>query len=305
MVTRQDVGRMQACITDEIFSALGISSQSGLRRFFGWLFFLPTRKFSRLFARTDQAVAQAGLPGGCRSLVGDFTLDLRVCGEDHLKGEGPLLVVANHPGAYDSACLGSVIERCDLKLIVSETGFYHALPAIDPWLIHTTKESTRRMLALRQALSHLQNGGSLLTFGTGKIEPDPALGNGDEIGIRDWSPAIEILLRKAPETRLVLAIVSQVLLPRFARSAIADLRKDIIGRRRLAEFTQVIWHLLFPHSLCVRPRISFSESLRLETLMQEAKNDRILPAILLRAEALQQAHLSRPDEDFHTPAFLR
>lgn len=294
---------MQARITDEIFKALGLDPAHWLRHAFGWVFGLPTRKFSRLFARADRATALEGLPGGCRSLVRDLALNLQISGIEHLDGAGPLLIVANHPGAYDSACLGAGVTRCDLRMLVYETGFYHALPAIDPWLIHTTHDPARRMLALRQAVAHLQSGGALLTFATGKIEPDPALGNGEDIGFADWSPAIEIMLRKVPETRLVLGIISDVLLPRFANHFAVRIRKDPIGQRRLAEYYQVIWHPLFPGSLQVQPKISFSPPMTLAGLQAGGSGERVMPEIIASARDLQESHLIR--RVFQRPAFLR
>jgi hypothetical protein len=139
-------------------------------------------------------------------------------------------------------------------------------PHIDPYLIHIPYDPLKRMRAVR----HLQAGGSPLTFSTGKIEPDPALGNGDDIGIADWLPTVEILLRKAPEARLVLAIISGILLPRFAFHPLTKIRKDPVDQRRLAAYLQIIWHLLFPRAVVAQPRISFSAPLMLPALTAEA-----------------------------------
>ncbi len=256
------IQQMQSRITDEIFK-VGLAPEGWFRRGFGWAFNLPIRRFVHLFAAADQAAVHEGIPGGCRSLLRDFNLQPKVKGAENLEGEGPLLIAANHPGAYDSACLGAFVPRTDLKLIVYETSFYHALFNIDPYLIHTTHDPSRRMQALRQAVRHLQTGGSLLTFGTGKIEPDPALGNGDDIGIADWSPAVEILLRKAP-----------------------------VGQRRLAEYLQIIWHLLFRRAVAVQPLLTFSAPLTLSALEAEADGERLMPLILRKAQALQAEHLA-------------
>ncbi len=286
------IKRMQARITDEVFRAMGSNPEKWPRKILGWFFYLPTRKCSRLFVRANQAAAQEGIPGGCRSLLKDLRVPLAVQGREHLPLEGPLLIVANNPGATDSACLGAGLSRGDLKLIVSETGFYHTLPAISPWLIQVGKSQASRMLALREAIAHLHGGGAVLTFGSGLIEPDPALGNGKDVGIKDWSPALGIMLRKAPETRLVLAIVSGVLLPRFANHPLCRIRQDSIGQRRWAGFLQVIWHLLFPWRVAPRPRVSFAPPVMLADLQAEGGTARVMPRILARAEAFQAEHLA-------------
>ncbi len=55
------------------------------------------------------------------------------------------------------------------------------------------------MAAARSGIRHLQNGGALLLFGTGLIDPDPAVYPGAEKEIENWSPSIDLFLRHVPE----------------------------------------------------------------------------------------------------------
>lgn len=191
-------------IIDEIFQAFKLPSRGWLRRGFGPVFRRPAQRFAEYFAAADDAIGKEGMPAGCRVVVGQFGIDLEVRGAESIPTEGPLLIVSNHPGAYDSVSIGSQVRRTDLKIIVFETPFYHAMEHADKKFIYVTPGSDTRMLAIRQAIDHLQNGGALLQFGSGLIEPDPALYADTEETLRNWSPSIEIMMRKVPETRIVL-----------------------------------------------------------------------------------------------------
>ena len=105
------------------------------------------------------------------------------------------------------------------------------------------------MAALRQAVAHLQAGGALMLFPHGDVEPDPASMPGAHKALGDWSPSVEVLLRKAPQAVLQIVIASGVLLPRFAGSPVVRIRRKPEHRQKLAEIIQVIQQLLFPRSL--------------------------------------------------------
>jgi hypothetical protein len=286
----QSIDRMRERITDEIFLALGLKRDGFLRRRFGRLFYRPTRRFSEMFARADEAAGLGGLPAGGRSILADLSIQVQARGGEHIPEDGPLVVVSNHPGAYDSVALAACIPRPDLKIIAYETQFYHALPQIRRRMILAPGDPPGRMLALRQAIQYLQEGGAILQFGSGRIEPDPAVASGAEEWFENWSPSLEVMLRKTPETRLVLAIASGVLLRRFANHPFTRLRPGAINRRRLAEFTQVIYHLMRPAALRIDVRLSFSPPVYLADLEREAEGRRLMPAILGRARRLLAEH---------------
>jgi hypothetical protein len=202
-----------------------------------------------------------------------------------------LLIISNHPAAYDSVALGSCVQRRDLRIIVYETGFYHALPHIDPWFIYATSEPSGRMLALRTAIQHLQAGGCVLQFGSGTIEPDPSLVKGAFQTLRSWSRSIEIMLRKAPETMVVIAMTSGVLLRRFAYHPLTYLRKGAVNRRRLAEFIQIITQLLSPRAVQAKTRLSFAPPLSTSQLTAESQDGSLMQPILRRAYGLFEEHI--------------
>lgn len=282
---------MRERITDEIFFALGLPKQGWQRRAFGWLFRLPTARFGQLFGEADEAVGREGTQAGFRVVVSRLVADLQARGQENLPTRGGLIVVANHPGAYDSICIGSYIARLDLKIILSDTNFYRAAPNALQHFILVPDDANGRMLALRSAVEHLQSGGALLQFGSGLIEPDPAYAAGAEQALADWSPSLEIMLRKAPETQLVLTIASGVLLPRFARHPLPRLMRKPIDQRRLAEFMQVIQQLIFPRSVRATVRLSFAPPVSVPELAAEGGGRRLMPAIQARAAKLLAEHM--------------
>lgn len=153
------------------------------------------------------------------------------------------------------------------------------------------------MTALRQASQHLSEGGILLQFGSGLIEPDPAIQPIDDAVFEKWSSSIEIFLHKVPETQIVPTIASNVLLKRFNQHPLTRLRRSEMDRRRLAEFMQVIQQLLFPKSVQAEPNISFGVPFDLETLQKKNSSGRIMPAVLARIKDQLVTHLNHFNEN--------
>ena len=262
-----------------------------LRKHLGWLFNLPTHRFARMMAEVDRATEHGGLPAGCQTMSNFLNVQTIIKGEENIPINGPAIILSNHPGAYDSIALGACVKRLDLKFIVGETGLYRALPNIQPRLIMVSLDTSQTMLALRQAIAHLQQGGILLQFGSGLIEPDPAIRLvGDEV-FDKWSRSLEIMLRKVPETRVVPAIASGVLQERFASHPLTWLRKDAMDKRRLAEFTQVIQQLIWPASIKARPRISYGQAMSLDSLERQPGEKAIMENVIIHMKAELADHL--------------
>ncbi|MDP2990991.1 MAG: 1-acyl-sn-glycerol-3-phosphate acyltransferase, partial [Kiritimatiellota bacterium] len=225
-------------------------SRTGLLRWLlGPLFYLPAHHFAHIFARLDNEVPYSGLSGGARLVLPDFSLHVNSRGAEFIPASGPLLVVSNHPGAYDSLAITASIPRKDVKIVVSDVKFVHSLRAASQYFIYVPPETAGRMAVLRSAIQHLKNGGALLIFAHGEVEPDPAVSPGASQSIQDWSPSVEIMLRKVPDAWLQIVIASHMLLPQFFNSPIARLRRQPHTRQKLAEVTQVIQQMLFPKSI--------------------------------------------------------
>lgn len=293
MVSEEQIRLMRERITDEVFFALLKKKTGLLRRWLGGLVSVPTTRFTRIFAGADERAADEGLPGAGDSLSQSLEVSVSAHGLNQIPAEGPLLIVSNHPGAYDSAVLCSCIPRPDLKIIVSEVPFYRAFPNISRQMIFVTDDPPGRMLALRSAVQHLLEGGAILQFGTGKIDPDPEVQPGAESALAKWLPSIEVMLRKAPLTNLVLAIASGVVQRRFVNHPLTRLHRDEMDQRRLAEFLQVIQQLILPDSLHARVSVSFASPISGVELAAESADRHLMLPILSRAKALLARHMQQ------------
>jgi len=292
MASETSVLKIQEAITDEIFFALGIARRGILRNMFGWLFYLPTRRFARIMFEADAAVEKGGAAGGCRKVLEGLGVQTTVRGLENIPSEGPVIILANHPGVYDSMAFGSCMERRDFKAIVMETRFYHTLPNLHPDLIYVDADPSKNMPVLREAIEHLNKGGIFLQFGSGLIEPDPSIRPiGDEVFAK-WSTSLEIMVRKVPQTKIVPAIASGVLKERFASHPFTQLRKDEMDKRRLAEFMQVIQQLIRPKSVKADPKISFGKAMTLESLEQQSTGRRLMDAVISNVRDTLKEHLS-------------
>jgi hypothetical protein len=98
------------------------------------------------------------------------------------------------------------------------------------------------------------------------VELDPGFMPGAEDSQVNWSNSIEIMLRKVPETLLQIAIVSGILLPKFINSPLTRLRCTLPARQKLGEFLQVIQQMVFPKTMAVNPRVSFSDPVHITDL---------------------------------------
>lgn len=297
MVIREKVRTMRERITDEIFGAIGFKKTGVMRRLFGWLFYLPTNRFAHLFAEADEAADGGGLAAACRSVIDHLGVSIDATGVENLNQGGPMMILSNHPGAYDSVAIGSLVPRKDFRIIAGEIPLYHALEKAAPLLIYAphASDTAGRMVTLRKAIEHLKQGGSLLHFGAGTIEPDPAVQPGAVDWLSRWSGSVEIMLRKVPETRVVLTVASGVLLKRFFNSPLVYLRRHPVAKRRLAEFLQVLQQLTFPRSVPAQARLHFAPPVLASQLMEEASGRRLMPVIVERVRVLLQEQAAQAD----------
>ncbi len=247
--SQDQVSILKQRITDEIFFALGFGRTGFWRRLLGGLFSQPAGRFARIAAKLEDGVTRAGLQTGAISILDDFSLRLHTWGTENIPRQGPLLIVCNHPGAYDSVAVTAAIPRSDLTLVASDVGFTRALTATSAHLIYVSTNPIERMNALRASIQHLKNGGAILLFARGDVEPDPAFMTGASETMEQWSPSIEIMLRKVPQAQLQVAIASGFILPRFARNPLIKIRKEPFHQQKMAELFQIIQQLVFPSSV--------------------------------------------------------
>ena len=123
-------------------------------------------------------------------------------------------------------------------------------------MIFVSPDPHARMGVIRAMIRHLETGGALMTFGSGLVDPYPDLLPGAAEALETWYNSLAIVLRRDPETRLVLSIGSSVVAPNSMRSLLTRLKQDGWERRKLAEFLQIGSQLMFSKKATVTPRCS-------------------------------------------------
>jgi hypothetical protein len=258
-----------------------------------WPLFRPvTDRLARVGLTFDRNVVRSGFSRAMGLTLEDFATSVTARGMENFPPEGPLLVASNHPGTYDSLIISSQLRRDDLSIISGDIPFLRSLPHAHEHFFCISDDQNVRMVAMRKAIRYLKDGGAVLIYGGGQIEPDPAVYDDSLPTIDHWSPSIDLFLKVVPEARLLLSIVSHVVSPKWRNSLLYRLRSDPLDRRRLVEFGQVISQLLFPHRLMLTPFISFARSVGVDELRCESGSVRVLPVIIRRAKALLREHMA-------------
>jgi hypothetical protein len=185
--------RVRALTLDESAAALGLgAAPRWLRRAVTLPLAPVARRLGRELGQFDGELGQGSLQdAAARTLL---RMGATLVGTSlPVPATGPLLLVSNHPGAYDALSLLAVLPRDDLAIVVAERAFLRALPALAskcifvPDLHGASRDVRGRSAGLKRALAHLRRGGAVLHFGAGRIEPDPAFHPGPS-SILDWQP---------------------------------------------------------------------------------------------------------------------
>ena len=287
------VPALRRTITDEIFIALGFPPDGWQRKLLWPIVWPPAHQFAKLAAGVDADIEKFGISQAAQRLLKRFVNGLEVSGAQDIPKDGPLLVASNHPGAYDSVTIIGNLPRDDLKVIVSDIPFLHSFHALHRHLIYSSSDTHDRMNALRAMIHHLQDGGSTLIFPSGLVDPDPDVLPGADQALGAWSPSLELILRRVPETKLLVTIVSGVLAPSNFRNPLTRLPKERWRRQKLAEFFQVMQQLFIPHRFDLTPRISFSRPLTEAELRSNNTPPNVLGAIIDQARSLLAAHTAK------------
>lgn len=277
-------------ITDEIFRLFKQSPQSWVRRTFGPVFRLPAYRFATVATTFDRYIEEYGFREAAMRILPVFAQAFEAHNVENIPREGPLLITSNHPGTCDSIVISASIPRPDLKIVATGVPFVQGLRNAADHLIYTTRDVHERMMVVRSVIRHLKQGGAVLIFPSGRIDPDPALSPDAANDLGKWSPSIEVVLRHVPQTRVLLTVVSGVLSAEWRWNPFVRLMGDDHKQRSVAEFLQVIQQMIFPNSLRVNPRLTFSNPLTTDDLTQMGQG--MLDGMIEQARCLMEDHMS-------------
>jgi len=244
----------RVCVDDLLF-AFGLGKLRHARRPLELLFQIPARRLASQVAIYDRIVGDLGLRAGGAWALERMARHVEIEGQENVPPEGPLLLVANHPGLSDTVALFATIPRTDLRVLAAERPFLNALPNTLPYLLTVNEKSPGHLGLVRSATRHLRNGGAVLTFPGGRIEPDPAVLPGAVRALERWSSSAALFARLVPDLAIVPAIVCGVLSSAALRNPLTFLRRRKEDREWLAATLQIMTPGLYDVSV----KVSFGQ----------------------------------------------
>ena len=279
----------------ELNKSLGFRKDGLAQPFLKPLVWKPMVRFSELATIFDNLVVNDGWQKASAWFITHFVDRVKALGAEHLPSKGPLVIAANHPGAYDSLVISSFIPRDDVKIISSDIPFVKKLPDTSKHMIFSTHDAHDRMGDARSALRHLKNGGTLLVFARGTMDPDPAFMPGSEVELTRWTSSLGLFMRNVPQTKLAVSLISGVLSSKYLNHPATLFRKGRVNKQRLSEFFQVMYQLLAPGKLMVSPSLSFAPPVTLDDLGVRGTRDidKITSEIIKKAQEHFKFHESK------------
>lgn len=255
-------------------------------------FATPTaERIAELAVQFESYLARLGFQDAARRVLPHFIRDMHVSSRANVPEQGPLLVVSNHPGTVDALTIAANLPRDDLKIVASGYSFLRSLPLTAERLIFATHNMQERMLVIRHMVRHLREGGALLIFPSGTVDPDPDILPGASEAISRWSPSIEFALRTVPDTQLLVTIVSGVISWEAFHHPITHLRRSISERQKIAEVIQVIQGLSEHRKSLLHPKITIGGTMPLASLIASYETSEILKFIQTKALELLDEHI--------------
>ena len=189
-------------ISVEIFRAAKVPEIKLMRNVVSRMVRGPVNHFSKLIVEFDISIRDRGYVYASTQILKKLTGDVIADGQEYIPANGPLIIASNHPGTYDGLAIISKLPRNDFRLIVSGIPFFQNLPNASKNLIFATHDTSDRMDVLRKSIRHLQGGGALLIFPSGRLDPDPSIFSNAGEGLKMWSRSIEVFLNKVPDAQL-------------------------------------------------------------------------------------------------------
>lgn len=249
--------KLQNMITDELMKAAGLAASHWTRPLVNVIVNKSTRTFARFCAQLDEDLVSSTFSAAVRKFTGHFVSSCTYDGVETIPQDGPLLVTANHPGATDALVILSMMQREDIKIVLSGVPFTSALPNAQNHFIHVPSHPHDRSIVIRNIISHLRSHGCVFIFPTGHVTPDPEWVQDPNLILQDWSPSVAFVLEKVQQTQLVLTIVSGVTEKRFLHSPLVKFRKTEWRQQILAEFLQILTMLVRKNPSPLIPRVTF------------------------------------------------
>ncbi len=293
---KPSIQQLSDSLVDEVVGAVGLPKNRFNHWLVGALIKPVTERFAHVGLNFERLIREDGFPGASAWALSLFCKPARAHYLHEIPQSGPLLVAANHPGAYDAMVYASQLGRKDVSLIATEIPYLRLLPLTSSHLVYAARDnSTSRMVAMRQIIRHMRSGGAMIYFPSGHRDPDTAFYPGSKKMIDSWLPVFDFFYKYVPGLKILPAIGSGILSERWAYHPITKLRRNQVDRHRLAEFCQVISQLARPGKLLVTPAVSFGRAVSQEDLMREGVREDFQSTIVEMGKSLLNDHIQQFD----------
>jgi len=267
---------------NDMLAAIGLSHVRHGRWLLELLCQRPARRFAREVLTYDEIVGVGGLQAGGAWALNHFIKHVVVSGQENIPRNGPLLLVANHPGLCDAVALFAHTPRPDLRVVALDRPFVRALSHTEPYLFYVRESATGRSGVIRAIARHLRAGGAVLTFPNGHVEPDPAVLPGAVASLHNWSTSVDLFARLASPLTIVPVIISGVLSPAALRHPLTHIRRRQEDRELLAAMLQI----LLPQLQDVTVRVTFGRPIAIRDLPTKTDTTAVSKAVLAEARRL-------------------
>jgi 1-acyl-sn-glycerol-3-phosphate acyltransferase len=226
----------------DVASSFGLQNGSFPARILRKVVFKYAQAFARQMTDFDVATGSRGLAEGARLTLRRHFEHVRLHGAERIPASG-FLALSNHPGLADTLATFAALNRPDLKIIAQQRPFLEALTNVSKHLFYVTDDPAARMALVRQVSVHLRNGGAVLTYPAGKIEPDPDFHADAVESLQSWTDSAAMFARMAPGTPILPVVVRGVVSKQAITHPLTRIRRTRMEREALAAAYQVFLHL--------------------------------------------------------------
>ena len=167
--------RLHAVCRRDLSTLAGVNGSALGRQALQLVLGSQVRRFARAMATFNRDIAVRGLPEASRTLCARYGAAIDAVGAEQVPTSGPVLFVANHPGLMDTVAIYATVPRPDIRALARPQPLLDLLSELAPNLLMLPDDGPSRAGGLREVLRTLRDGGSLLLFPAGNLEPEPTL----------------------------------------------------------------------------------------------------------------------------------
>lgn len=277
--------------TAEFLEALGLERLRVGRGVLEMLCKPAARRFAEELFAYDEAVRRTCLCEGAATILRHNVASLTVSGAAHVPSGGPLLVASNHPGLTDTVALFASLPRNDLSIVATDRPFLRAISETSKRIIYLKSQSDFQITALREIVRRLDDGGSVLLFPAGQIEPDPAIAPDAPDSLEGWSKSLGLIVKLAKDICVLPAIVSGVASPTAQRHPLTRLRRARKDREKVGAVLQI----MMERYRSVDVRVAFGKPLGPAELFASGKDVEAITRVIIRSS---RRLIERPPSDW-------